>query len=132
MKRDILHKYGALLVYGLALLLCAFALGGCALLPCPVDEPAARLADTIQEAAQDGSFDETDFKLICRDAAWVEVALEEKAKPWTPPTTGIPWIDGALALGGLAASVFASVKTTNIVRDRKRKKRGEPTEVKSA
>ncbi len=106
------------------LLLPACALFG----PSPVEDAAARLADTIHEAAADGSFDETDFKLICRDAGWLEVAFEEQQKPWTPPTTGIPWVDGALIVGGLATSIFGSVKATNIVRDRKRKNRGEPVE----
>lgn len=109
-----------------SLLLLAVGLSGCALLqPCPVDAPAARMVDDWIEFRQDG-IDEAETKMLDRDANMVADALEEKRRPWTPPTTGIPWLDAALALAGAAATVGASVKTTNVLRDRKRQKRGEP------
>lgn len=113
----------------LALFACFLCSPGCALFrPCPVDGPADTLAQDVREFAADGTFDATEFKIICRDAGFVERALEEKAKPWQPPMTGIPWLDAALALAGAAATVATAVKTTNVIRDRKRVQRGEPTE----
>ena len=127
MTRKRLTHYRVFLIYGAALALCIFALTGCSMFGTnPVEDAAARLSDTIDEAAQDGAFDATDFKLICRDAAWLDVAFEEQSKPWSPPATGVPWLDMALGAAGLAASIAGSVKATNIVRDRQRKKRGEP------
>lgn len=109
-----------------SLLLLAVGLSGCAMFqPCPVDAPAARMVDDWIEFRQDG-IDEAETKMLDRDANTVADALEEKRRPWTPPTTGIPWLDAALALAGAAATVGASVKTTNVLRDRRRAKRGEP------
>lgn len=124
MKHRSLEKYGVFLVYGLAAALCVYAITGCAA-PCPVDAPAKRLVDDYREFREDG-LDEAETKILDHDAEAVDGALYEKSQPWTPPATGIPWLDAALALAGIATTVGASVKTVNWQRDRKRKQRGEP------
>jgi len=138
MTRKRLDRYGTLLVYGIGLLLCLFALHGCALFgPCPVDQPAADLAEEYREAREPASDDgpaisESETRGLDKRAGRVEDALEEKARPWSPPTTGIPWVDGALAVGAIATSIFGAHKTVNWSRDRKRRKRGERTDEKPA
>lgn len=124
-----MRSYAVLYIYGIALLLILFFLTGCGILgPCPVDDPALRMVEDWRAAREDNELDQTEIRMIDRDAGFIETALEEKSQPFQLPTTGIPWIDAGAALATVAASVFA----TNKLRDRKRRVRGEPVEAKRA
>jgi len=135
MKRDALHKYGCFLIYGTALLLCAFAMSGCALFqPCPVDAPAADLAHDTLDATADGDVDASEQAMLNRSADKVADALEEKSRRANLiPKTGVWWLDAVVELGKATLIGTATWKAVNVSRDRKRKKRGEPVEeVKAA
>jgi len=113
----------------LALAFICACFSGCALFqPCPVDAPAARMVDDYREFREDG-LDDAETRMLDRDAEAVDRGLDQKAREWKPPTTGLPWLDMVLALAGAAATVGASVKTTNHLRDKKRTQRGEPVAV---
>jgi hypothetical protein len=124
MTRSRLKFIGTLLVWCIAACLLVMC-HGCALFqPCPVDAPAARMVDDYREF-REGGLDEAETRMLDKDAGVVEDALTQKAQQWRPPVTGLPWLDVILALAGAAATVGTSVKATNVIRDRKRKKRGE-------
>lgn len=95
-----------------------FLLTGCA------STEAHRFIDDWQEARADGEIDEADMRILDNDAE----ALDEAMRAPPIPHTGVPWLDGGIAL----ATVAASVMTTNKLRDRKRRKRGEPVGEKVA
>jgi hypothetical protein len=112
------HKYGVFLVYGIAFLLCVYAVSGCSLLSCPVDEPAARFAEDYADAREDGTIDPPEMKMLDRDCGYVEDALDEKGSGFNVPTTGIPWLDAAMGVGGLLLTGLGTHKYTMRKRDK--------------
>lgn len=138
MTRKRLRSYTVFVVYGIALVLVFLACSGCSLLgPCPVDDPAADMVEEYLDArapeSEEGpAVSPNETRRLDKKADAVAEALDEKSRPMQFPTTGIPWVDGALGLATVASTIYASVKATNWSRDRKRKQRGEPVEVKKA
>ena len=113
-----LRVYGTILVYTVAGALCIFAISGCALFqPCPVDGPAARMADDYRDAREDGAVDAGDMKMLDKDAQYIEEALDEKSAGFSLPSTGIGWLDGALAVGGMLVTAAGAHKYTMKKRD---------------
>jgi hypothetical protein len=93
-------------------------LPGCALFTCPVDEPANRMNEDYLDAREDGEIDASEIKMLDRDSNYVTAALDDKVKGFTLPTSGIPWLDAALGVGGLLLTAAGTHKYTMKKRDR--------------
>lgn len=104
-------------------LIAFFAMSGCSMFGNPLIEPAGRLVQDWGEARADGEIDEADVRVLDRDVGYVQEGLDEAQRPLPLPSTGIPWIDLAIAGIGLAgATGYGTHKYTMRQRDRSRAK----------
>lgn len=96
--------------------------------PSPVDSAAADLAQDVDDALADGQVDAAEVKALDRGVDKVVRALEEKRRRAAIiPKTGNPLLDWAVEIGKDALLGGATWQAVNVTRDRKRRKRGEPT-----
>lgn len=61
----------------------------------------------------------------------VNAAVRDKQLPAPQPSSGVPWGEIITGAATLLLGIPGSVAATNVVRDRKRKKRGEPVAVRA-
>jgi hypothetical protein len=108
---------------GIAILL----LVGCASAPPAVQLAAERAAEDYADARADGVLDEAETRRLDRDFGWIQQALDESPPGFSPPATGIPWVDLLISLGTAAVAGVGAHKWTMSARDRARTARGERT-----
>lgn len=92
--------------YAILLLLCC----GCA------SAEGHRLIDDWRDARSDGEIDAADIRVIDKDVEALDAAM--RAPPI--PHTGIPWLDAAVAVGGLLVTAAGTHKYTMAKRDKTR------------